>query len=154
MFTNKHVVVAMLVAPVLAIIAWFAVDRVVAPTPQAASPGETYPLLVRSNCRYDSGECDLVNGDFELKLRPTAVSDAEVGLELLSKHSLQRATIGHAAGPTGEASSMTAADAGAMRWVVSISRPTADAAMLRLAVVAAGTTYYAEVPVAFLDLGS
>jgi hypothetical protein len=30
MWTNKHVIIAMLVAPVLAIMAWFAVDYLVA----------------------------------------------------------------------------------------------------------------------------
>ncbi len=154
MFTNKHVVVAMLVAPVLAILAWFAVDSLVAEKPHAAQAGASYALAARSNCRYDSGQCDLVNGDFKVTLRPTAVSDSEVGLELLSKHSLQRATIGLASGQIEEASSMTATDDRATRWVVSITRPDRDEATIRVAVVAAGSTYYAEVPVVFLDLQS
>ncbi len=154
MFTNKHVVVAMLVAPVLAILAWFAVDSLVAEKPHAAQAGTSYVLAARSNCRYDSGQCDLVNGDFKVTLRPTVVSDSEVGLELVSKHSLQRATIGLASGQIEQASSMTATDDLDTRWVASIARPDRNEATIRVAVVAAGSTYYAEVPVVFLDLQS
>ena len=71
MFSNKHVLVAMLVAPVLAIMAWFAVDYFVAERPHAAEEGATYTLLAKSNCRYASGKCDLENADFELTIRPS-----------------------------------------------------------------------------------
>ncbi len=149
MWKNKHVVVAMLVAPVLAIIAWFAVDQIVAEKPHAAQPGEAYSLLARSNCRYDSGQCDLVNGDFELTLRPSDMAAASVGIELVSKHALETATIGLAdAGASPFA--MAATDSSALRWTASIARPVPDNSSLRIAVIAEGTTYYAEVPVVFL----
>ena len=149
MFSNKHVVVAMLVAPVLAIMAWFAVDHFIGEKPHAAKPGESYSLLARSNCRYDSGQCDLVNGDFELTLRPKGMAETSVGIELVSKHALQRATIGlaEAGAPP---SAMAATDATAMRWTTAISQPVADDSTLRVAVIAEGATYYAEVPVVFL----
>ena len=149
MFKNKHVVVAMLVAPVLAIMAWFAVDQLVAEKPHAAKPGEAYSLLARSNCRYDSGQCDLVNGDFEITLRPTSVAESSVDIELVSKHALQSATIG-LADAGAPPSAMAATDAAAVQWTAAISRPAGDDAMLRIAVIAEGTTYYAEVPVVFL----
>jgi len=149
MFKNKHVVVAMLVAPALAIMAWFAVDHFVGEKPHAAKPGEAYSLLARSNCRYDSGQCDLVNGDFEVTLRPTGTTASSVGIELVSKHALERATIGLA--DTGAPPSlMAAADATSTRWSASVSRPTSDDSALRIAAIADGTTYYAEVPVVFL----
>ena len=151
MFTNKHVVVAMLVAPVLAIMAWFAVDHFVGEQPHAAKSGESYSLLARSNCRYDSGQCDLVNGDFELTLRPTDTSAAEITLELVSRHALQRATVGLAGVPP---ATMSARDPDATHWSGSIGRPADADEMLRIAVVASGTTYYAEVPVVFLQLES
>ena len=153
MFTNKHVVVAMLVAPVLAIMAWFAVDHFIGEKPHAARPGEAYSLLARSNCRYNSGQCDLVNGNFELTLRPTGMAASSVGIELVSKHALQRATIGLAAAATpSPASVMAATDATSTRWSASVSQPRVDDSALRVAVVADGTTYYAEVPLVFLRL--
>lgn len=155
MFKNKHVVVAMLVAPVLAIMAWFAIDHFVGEKPHAAKPGGTYSLLARSNCRYDSGQCDLVNGDFELTLRPMEITSSSVSIELVSKHALQRATIGVFTGDAGAPpSAMAAADATSTRWSASISRPASDDSALRIAVVAGGATYYAEVPVVFLGLES
>ncbi len=139
----------MLVAPVLAIIAWFGVDQIVAEKPHAAKPGAAYSMLARSNCRYDSGQCDLVNGDFELTLRPVDASTAGVSIELVSKHALQSATLGLAhASP----SAMGAADATGMRWTVAVPQPVPVDSVLRIAVIAEGTTYYAEVPVVFLRI--
>ena len=153
MFTNKHVVVAMLVAPVLAIMAWFAVDHFVGERPHAAQPGATYTLIAKSNCRYDSGQCDLVNGDFEITLRATAVTSDGVDLELVSKHTLEGATIGLVAPELQEApAQMAPTDANATRWTAALRRPPDLAASLRVAVVADGATYYAEVPVVFLQL--
>ena len=51
MWKNKHVVVAMLVAPILAILAWFAVDSMVAERAHSAKPGASYKLVAKSNCR-------------------------------------------------------------------------------------------------------
>jgi len=149
MFKNKHVVVAMLVAPVLAIMAWFAVDHFVGEKPHVAKPGEAYSLLARSNCRYDSGQCVLVNGDFELTLRPMDMAASSINIELVSKHSLQSATIGLA--DTGAPpSALAATDSTALHWTAAISRPAGGNSTLRVAVVAEGTTYYAEVPAVFL----
>jgi hypothetical protein len=67
-FTNKHVVVAVLVAPILAIGAWYLVGLIGAETPHAAVEGNNYPLVAKSNCRYESGLCSLENGDIEFEL--------------------------------------------------------------------------------------
>ena len=70
MWTNKHVIVSLLVAPILAILAWFGVDYLVAEQAQPAEQGTMYPLVARSNCRYDSGQCDLANNDVKMSIRP------------------------------------------------------------------------------------
>ena len=145
----------MLVAPVLAIMAWFAIDHFVAEKPHAAKPGDAYSLLARSNCRYDSGQCDLVNGDFELTLRPAGPATSTVRIELAAKHALESATIGLFADDIGATpTSMSTLDSSGMVWVASIDRPADDEATLRVAVVAQGATYYAEIPVVFLRLES
>ena len=51
MWKDKHVVMAMIVAPILAIFAWVGVDYIVAEKAQPAEPGSMYPLVARSNCR-------------------------------------------------------------------------------------------------------
>ena len=59
----------MIVAPLLAVIAWFAVDRPVAERPHVAREGHAYPLMARSDCRYTSGQCSLENASFKSTLR-------------------------------------------------------------------------------------
>jgi len=66
--TNKHLIIAMIVAPILAVIAYYGVDRVVSETPHKAVKGQSYPLAAKSNCRYKSGECTLKNGDISLTI--------------------------------------------------------------------------------------
>ena len=153
MFKNKHVVIAMLVAPVLSILAWLAVDYFVSERPHAAKPGEAYLLIAKSNCRYDSGQCDLANGDFEVTLRATRIGDVRMTLELVSKFPLQQSTIGLVeSGIERPPLPMDATAASATRWVGEMSRPGSEESSLRLAVLAEGVTYYAEVPVTFLVL--
>lgn len=152
MFKNKHVVVAMLVAPILSILAWFAVDYFVSERPHAAKPGTAYLLIAKSNCRYDSGQCDLANGDFKITVRPTDLTTAGTTLELASKFPLQNATIGVVEdGNERQPLKMTAADAGATRWSTTTDRPVRTDATLRIAVIAQDATYYAEVPAVFLQ---
>lgn len=67
--TNKHVVIALIVAPILAVISYFGVDYLVSEKPQRAVAGNSYPLIAQSNCRYTSGRCTLRNGDIQLQLR-------------------------------------------------------------------------------------
>ena len=153
MFKNKHVVVAMLVAPVLSILAWFAVDYFVSERPHAAKTGGTYQLIAKSNCRYDSGQCDLANGDFELTLRPTEIGESMITLDLESRFALQQATAGLVNdGMEADPSGMVSSGAGATRWSTLLARPTSDKSTLRVAVVAQGATYYAEVPIVFMRL--
>ena len=143
----------MLVAPVLAIMAWFAVDYVVSERPHAAKPGETYTLVAKSGCRYDSGQCDLENGDFRITLRPAASTASDVSLELVSRFPLQAAMIGIVeTGDEKEPTRFESTDPEATRWSGSLDRPRSADSKLRVAVVAGDATYYAEVPIVFLKL--
>ena len=151
MFKNKHLIVAMLVAPVLAIMAWFAVDYFVAERPHAAQEGAAYTLVAKSNCRYDSGSCDLENSDFKLSLRPMSVTAQSVQLEMTSAFPLQTATLGLVNDGVADAPSpMQAADAEGLHWTTRIAAPSGDASAIRVAVTAQGATWYAEVPTVFI----
>lgn len=154
MFTNKHVVVAMLVAPVLAIMAWFAIDYFIGERPHAAQEGAAYTLIAKSNCRYDSGQCDLENSDFKLSIRPTSVSPGSVQLEMTSAFPLQSATLGLVDdGTPALPSPMTATNADALHWTTRMDSPSGENSAIRVAVTAEGATWYAEVPTVFLDSG-
>lgn len=153
MFKNKHVVVAMLVAPVLSILAWFAVDYFISERPHAAKVGASYALIAKSNCRYDSGQCDLENGDFELTLRPTEIGESMITLDLESRFALLQATVGLVNnGIETEPTGMVSTGTGATLWSTMLARPQNDESTLRIAVVAQGATYFAEVPIVFMRL--
>ena len=68
-FTNKHVVAALIIAPVLSVLAWFAVGNLTGEEAAPAEPGRDYPLVEKSSCRWASGQCELENADFALTLR-------------------------------------------------------------------------------------
>lgn len=151
-FTNKHVVVAMLVAPVLAIGAWYAVGHFIGERPHAAVEGGSYLLVARSNCRYDSGECDLVNGDFKVTLTPVGDVSGPVTLELVSRLPLQAATLGLVeSAAERHATSMSRQDETSTRWLATLPHIDPANSLIRLAVIAGETTFYAEVPGAFLE---
>jgi len=153
MFRNKHLVIAMLVAPVLAIMAWFAVDYFVAERPHAAEEGAAYTLIAKSNCRYDSGQCDLENADFKLSIRPVSTEAESIRLEMTSAFPLQSATVGLVkAGVPAAPSMMEAANSDGTLWTGRIDPPGSENSTIRIAVAARGATWYAEVPTVFMAI--
>ncbi|MEL6948593.1 MAG: hypothetical protein AAGM16_00535 [Pseudomonadota bacterium] len=143
MWKNKHVIIALLVAPVLAILAWFAVDRMVAEEPQAAVAGGAYELVARPNCRYASGECELVNNDFQLSL---ALSDGVMTLN--ASHALNGVQIafGDSAGTYGVPQTLEGAG---QSWQLAFADASADES-IRVLASAGGASYYAETSLAFI----
>ena len=141
----------MLVAPMLAIIGWFAVDYFVAERPHAAKPGASYPLVARPNCRRAGGHCDLVNEDFEvlLSVRQTDGLSDGFEIELISVLALQQAAVGVSHPDSKVPVVLLPVDDDRKSWRGRIERPVSADDKLRVAVVAAGSTYYAEVPVTF-----
>jgi hypothetical protein len=152
MWKNKHVVVALIVAPILSILAWYAVGNLIGEKPKAAERGMTYKLVARSNCRYASGSCSLHNADFELTLEPEMLAASSVALTMTSSHALQSAALGLSDGDSAPAPSpMTRTADDGTRWQGLLPRPQSPDAQIRVAVTAQGATWYAEVPVAFLE---
>ncbi len=143
----------MLVAPLLAIFAWYGVDAIVAERAESAKPGELYPLVARSNCRYESGQCDLVNNEFKLVIRAVEVQPGKTTLALESEFPLANARLSLVSGDNevlatvvpGRPSDMPA------QWIVTIASSAAPAAILRVAVTVQQSVYFAEVPVIFLQ---
>ena len=152
MWKNKHVVVALLVAPILSILAWFAVGNLVGEKPHAAEPGGAYKLMARSNCRYDSGECDLVNNDFELKLVPVLVQPGVTELTLDSAFELEQAAVALVVDEQETAATVAPRDftKPSKAWSVTIPATVEHGNHLRIAVTVQETLYYVEAPVAFM----
>jgi hypothetical protein len=152
MWTNKHVITALLVAPILAIIAWFGVDYLVAEKAQPAEPGTMYPLVARPNCRYDSGQCDLANRDFKLSIRPVELQASRTILSLESEFVLEQVRFALVLGDDevlGSAA-LTQTPEGDTLWVINLPAHADPEAALRVAVTVQQSVYFAEVPVIFM----
>ena len=67
-FKNKHVIVALIVAPILAILSWYATGFIVDEKEHAMKDGAIYTLVVKPNCRWESGKCTLSNSDLKIDI--------------------------------------------------------------------------------------
>ena len=152
MWKNKHVVVALIVAPILAILAWFAVGQIAGEKAHVAKPGGTYPLVARSNCRWESGECELVNNDLKMTILPLELGAQYTRLSLDSEFPLAQATFALLSDGNEIAANAEhdeSADAAA-QMIVTIPAFADPEAMLRVAVTVQESLYFAEVPVVFM----
>ena len=147
-FTNKHVVVALLVAPFLAIGAWYAVGLIGAETPQRAVPGQSYPLVAKSNCRYASGQCSLENGDIEFELIP-ATSDGARSLKITSNQSVGRVMLGLGADNNPPKPDEASYDSSTQSWIYSVSDDQAE--KLFFVAEIRGSRYFAKLDTVFFE---
>lgn len=150
-FTNKHLVIAMIVAPVLAVLAWSGAGQFAGETPAPAVPGQVYPLVEKSNCRYSSGSCDLENEDFSLTLSP-GDSAAGTDLVLKSSHPLDGVVLGIGKPEDdAEPGAMRAVDGQGLEWRLEIPGKPQPGQRIRLVAVAGGSSYFADAATAFLQ---
>ena len=152
MWKNKHVIIAMIVAPILAILAWFAVGQIAGEKAKVAEPGAAYPLVARSNCRWASGKCELANNDLEMTILPLELGAQYTRLSLDSEFPLAQATFALLAGGNEVVASAehdTFPDAPA-QMTVTIPAFADPEAKLRVAVTVNESLYFAEVPVVFM----
>lgn len=151
-FKNKHVILAMFIAPVLAIIAYFATDYIVSEKPHQVKQGETYKLAAQPNCRYPSGLCTLYNGDIEVYVRIERVADSAIKLVLQASVPMQNALASFASG-TNEAQPTTlyrsAEDPDT--WNAEFGFADVEEKNLRLALEISDSVFYAETPAVFVD---
>ena len=145
-FTDKHVLVALIVAPILALLAWFAVDVWLAEEPEAAQTGNSYPLIARSNCRWASGLCEMENEDFSVVIR----LDGNTRLLLTSRHTLDGVMLVLEHSSAGSPPlAMSRLDAGGQRWAMPLSAPPPESARIRFVASASGRQFFGETGLAF-----
>ena len=151
MFTNKHVIIALIVAPILSILAWFAVGNFTGEQATPARVGQSYPLLEKSNCRYDSGSCDLENEDFQLVL---TYQDSLAGKQLVlrSSHPLEGVAMVVAA-PEAEVAPdmMRAVDGQGLEWRLAVASRPSPEQRIRVVAQSGGSSYFADAATAFLQ---
>jgi len=148
-FTNKHVVIAMLVAPILAIMAWYAVDELIGEKPQAAAEGRSYPLIEMSNCRYESGRCGLENEDFKLEITLASTATGAL-LQLTSAHALdgiliEIATADRQAAPE----PMQADNSTGQHWSLALKQMPGPQQRIRLVAGKGGSSWFGEATTTF-----
>ncbi|MFK7828455.1 MAG: hypothetical protein AB8B57_01630 [Congregibacter sp.] len=149
MFTNKHIAIAVIVAPLLAIAGWYAVGNISGEKAMPAQPGQIYPLIASSNCRYASGECELTNNDLKLHIR--AQGAGVLALELRASHPLEAILMSVTDPGTDEGpSAMLRLDSDGLRWSYPLQTPPRDTDLIRLVAARAGSSYFAQAPTVFL----
>ena len=153
MFKNKHVIIAMIVAPILSILAWVAVGQFTGEQPKPAEPGASYPLVEKSNCRYNSGACDLENEDFRLRL---TLLQGVTGPEFIlsSSHALEGAVLAVGSDQSEPApAAMRATDGQGLEWRIALAKVPGPQERIRLVARAAGSSYFADASTLFLQPG-
>ena len=149
---NKHVILAMFIAPVLAIIAYFATDHIVSEKPQQLQQGKSYKLAARPNCRYPSGQCTLHNGDIEVSVRIERVSDAAFKLVLISNTQIQHA-LASFANDSAEPQPTTLYPSAVEQatWNAEFRQARLENSTMRLALEISDSVFYAETETVFID---
>jgi len=148
---NKHVVTATIVAPVLALIAYFGVNALVGESPHAAEEGQSYQLVEMPGCRYNSGHCGLKNGDFELNLSTESLENGRMLLMLESEFPLEGIKVALVEDEADEKQPVDMRPMGAdgLRWSLEIARPDPERNRLHLVASANGSLYFGDAAMKF-----
>ncbi|CAM4047769.1 hypothetical protein [Vibrio neonatus] len=150
MFKNKHFIVALIVAPILAVITYFGIDMAVSEKPHAAKQGESYKLISKSNCRYTSGLCDFENGEFKIQFRSEKLTENTLDLTLKAKFPLQGIKVSLDENGDAKPVNMTATSADKRNWAVSLPASDLDTKQLRVVAQADNTYYFGETDTTFV----
>ena len=153
-FSNKHLVTAAVVAPVLALIAYFGLDAFVGESPHAAVEGQSYSLVEKPNCRYGSGRCGLKNGDFELNLGFEEQGEGQLLLKLESAFPLDGVMIAVVENEDeeGQPKGMQKETDDGLTWSLLVVRPNPDRDRLLLVASASQSLYFGDVATKFTHL--
>lgn len=155
MFRNFHFIVALLVAPFLAILAWYAADAALGDREEKAQEGLGYELLGDSNCRYESGTCTMSNGNFELDIQVDRLEDGEdkLAVRVESAHPLDGINMGWVNPGAEDAEQTALRSTGDKRtqWEGVIPGEASTEARMRVLAKADETSYYGEAKTVFID---
>lgn len=148
---NKHLITAALVAPVLALLAYFGIDALVGEKPHAAEEGRSYQLVEKPNCRYGSGNCGLKNGDFELKLVTESLNQDQLLLILKSAFPLEGVKVAMVENEIDEKppEDMQPMSDDGLVWSLEIMRPDPERDRLRLVASSRGSLYFGDAATKF-----
>ena len=147
--SNRHVVTTLLVAPVLAIAAWYLTGQLVAnpaEQPAAAESGASYPMLERSGCRYAGGACGLSNGDFKIVIDLTP----EGQLRMRSALPLDYVLVGRGSAIEQEPLQAVPVSTGRDRLTHDFAQVVSPEDSLRVVAGAGGSAWFGEAALKFM----
>ena len=150
---NKHSVIAVIMAPILAVVTYFGVGWIFGEKPQLAREGQSYPMVEKPNCRRDGGSCGLKNADFELELTVSQESGEGLELRLESAHALDGVMIALARGDAVEPKphAMRRADSSGMVWTTEVGLPDTTQDRLQLVAAVGNMYWFGDVSTAFTE---
>ena len=145
-------IAALLIAPILALVAYFGVDAMVSDKPAQAQPGQSYALVAMPQCRYTSGKCTFKNAEFKVELTPQQVSANAISLKLHSVFPLQAAKMAlvEQANEAGSPRQMEPVDTKGQDWKIDLHGRHDKNSRLRLVVVAGDAFYFGETGLDFV----
>ena len=147
---NKHIIIALIVAPILALISFFATDYIVSERPHKAVKGSVYPLNVTSSCRWQSGQCGLQNNDVDLMLKGRwQITSSVLSLHLSSNIALEQVKIAFS-NDQNLPKDMMPKDGFKKKWTTSFNK-SEKSEKLNIAVTTKDITFIAQFPALFLD---
>ncbi len=152
MFKNKHVIAALIITPILTIIAYFAVDYMVTEKPHKAEAGTSYELVEKPTCRYPSGNCALKNGDFEVDMQVELLDDGYMNLSLQSAYPLDGVKLALVDNPeqAGDPRDMVVDNNERTQWLIMLPQPTGEDSRIRLVISANSSMYYGDTATTFM----
>ena len=155
-WNNKHIIIATLMAPVLALIAYFGVNALVGEKPHVAEAGQSYVLVEKPNCRHSGGICGLKNGDFELTLSFEWLDNGRMLLELESVHALDGVLVALVESEASENPPVDMRPVGndGLTWSLDIAHPDPDNHRLRLVASANNVLYFGDIAMKFTVIES
>lgn len=150
-FKNKHVIASFIVAPILALISFFAVDHYVSERPHQAVEGQTYTFLAKSNCRWASGQCDLENGNLELSLMGDVHQYGNNHISLSANKAIDNINYAIVSdkGVNSSPMAMDNINSDGLSWrsqLVSVDKTD----YMQLVISTGGSQFFAEIPLVFI----
>ena len=151
---NKHLVIATLMAPILALVGYFGINAMLSEEPHAAEAGQSYKLLEKPNCRRSGGNCGLKNGDFELNLSAEWPNDNQLLISLRSAHPLNSVLVELVENETDQNQPVKMRPMGTdgLSWSVDIAHPDPDSHRLHLVASSGESLYFGDIAMKFIRL--
>jgi len=148
---NKHMLIATIMAPVLGLVSYYGIGALFGEKPKPAEAGNSYELVEKPNCRYNSGSCGLKNVDFELNLSFERIGNNRLLLNLKSENPLDGVLLAvvENASDESEPRKMRALGSDGLNWSLDIPQPDPEQDRLHLVASASQSLYFGDVATKF-----